>query len=316
MKDPKEWAVRLIYAFILCITVSCVAAPQARQYEAVFAGEFYGEGQNIKDVISYQQNGNNITLNLTDNKIIKLQLITPSIVRVRFNKDGNYDTDHSYAIIKSDFGNVDYQIEDQTDKLVLKTAELKIEINKAPYGISIYKDAVLLNTDTNKAISWNNEGIVTHKKILPGAKFYGFGEKTGPLMKNGSNMTMWNTDAASYNATTDPLYESIQFFVESNDNYTCGIFFDNTYQTYFNMGKQKSDEYYMGAQDGEINYYFINGQDIKDVISKYTELTGRINMPPKWALGYQQSRYSYYPDTRVNQIAKTFREKKLPVDVM
>lgn len=316
MKNPKQWVIGLIYAFVLFLTVSCVAAPHARQYEIVSAGEFYAEGQTLKEVISYQQANNSVTLNLADNKIVKLQFITPSIVRVRFNKEGNYDNDNSYAVIKSDFGNVDYNIEDQMDKLVVKTAELKIEINKAPYGIAIYKDNILLNTDTKKAISWNDDGIITHKKILPGAKFYGFGEKTGPLMKNGTNMTMWNSDAYKYNESTDPIYQSIPFFVESNDNYTCGILLDNTYQTYFNMGRQKSDEFYFGAQDGEINYYFISGQDIKDVISKYTELTGRINMPPKWALGYQQSRYSYYPDKRVNQIAKTFREKKLPADVI
>ena len=316
IRNPRRWVTGLIYAFVLLLTFNCTAAPQARQYEVISAGEFYAESQTLKNVISYQQDGNNLTLNLADNKIVKLQFITPSIVRVRFNKDGNYDNDYSYAIIKSDFGNVAYNIEDQMDKLVVKTTELKIEINKDPYGIAIYKDNVLLNADTKKAISWNDEGIVTHKKILPGAKFYGFGEKTGPLMKNGTNMTMWNTDAYKYNESTDPLYQSIPFFIESNDNYTYGTLFDNTYQTYFNMGRQKSDEYYFGAQDGEINYYFISGQDIKDVITKYTELTGRINMPPKWALGYQQSRYSYYPDKRVNQIAKTFRNKKLPADVI
>lgn len=316
LNHAKKLSASLVYILAAVTLASTPSFTQAREYEFVSAGEFYAEGQTLKNVVSYEQAGNQLRVQLTDNKVVQLQFITPSILRVRFNKDGMYDVDHSYAVIHSDFGNVAFSVAEDEAKLTLTSAELKIEINKAPYGLSIYKDNILVNADTTKAISWNSDGIVTHKKILPGAKFYGFGEKTGPLLKNGTNMTMWNSDSYKYNETTDPVYQSIPFFIETNDDYTYGILFDNTYQTYFNMGRQKSDEYYFGAQDGEINYYFISGKDVKNVISKYTDLTGRINMPPKWALGYQQSKYSYFPDTKVKQIAKTLREKKLPTDVI
>ena len=65
-----------------------------------------------------------------------------------------------------------------------------------------------------------------------------------------------------------------------------------------------------------MNYYFIYGKQVSEVIENYTWLTGRMEMPPIWSLGLQQCRYSYYPDTEVLNVARTFREKKIPADVI
>ena len=71
-----------------------------------------------------------------------------------------------------------------------------------------------------------------------------------------------------------------------------------------------------GAAGGDLDYYFINGPDPKKVIERYTALTGRMPLPPLWSLGYNQCRYSYYPESRVRLVADTFREKKIPADVI
>jgi alpha-glucosidase len=65
-----------------------------------------------------------------------------------------------------------------------------------------------------------------------------------------------------------------------------------------------------------MNYYFIYGSNIRQILNQYTHITGRIHMPPIWALGFHQSRWSYYPDTEVLNLAQTFREKKIPIDVI
>lgn len=82
------------------------------------------------------------------------------------------------------------------------------------------------------------------------------------------------------------------------------------------MGEESEEYYYFGAYGGQINYYFIYGNDIKEVVENYTYLTGRIELPPLWALGNQQSRYSYTPQEKVLEVAKTFREKDIPCDVI
>ena len=70
------------------------------------------------------------------------------------------------------------------------------------------------------------------------------------------------------------------------------------------------------AQGGEMRYYFIYGPSLRSVAEKYTQLTGRPELPPKWSLGYHQSKWSYYPEKVVRDLAKEFRDRKIPCDVI
>ncbi|HKJ93344.1 MAG TPA: TIM-barrel domain-containing protein, partial [Longimicrobiales bacterium] len=87
-------------------------------------------------------------------------------------------------------------------------------------------------------------------------------------------------------------------------------------RTAFNLGAGTERYYSFAAERGLLDYVFIGGPAIPDVVSRYTELTGRPYMPPAWSLGYQQSRWSYYPDTEVLDLARTFRRRRIPADVI
>lgn len=153
--------------------------------------------------------------------------------------------------------------------------------------------------------------------IREGEHFYGLGEKTGSLDKRGGRYTMWNTDLYdTHTEGTDALYESYPFYIGFNRNGSFGIYLDNTYRTYFDMGKSDPDRVRFGAEKGPLSFFFIYGKDIKDVVAGYTRLAGKMDMPPLWALGYQQSRYSYYPQDKVIALAKRFREEDIPADVI
>ena len=97
---------------------------------------------------------------------------------------------------------------------------------------------------------------------------------------------------------------------------THGVFLDNTFRTNFDVGHTSPGLMAFGAEGGELNYYVIYGPEPKRVIQRYTEMTGRLPLPPRWALGYHQCRYSYYPDSRVRFIARNFRERRIPADVI
>jgi alpha-glucosidase len=79
---------------------------------------------------------------------------------------------------------------------------------------------------------------------------------------------------------------------------------------------ESPDRYSFGAEGGEMNYYFFWGPDPKTVLKRYTELVGRAPMPPLWAIGYHQCRYSYYPDKEVRFIADNFRTRHIPCDAL
>jgi alpha-glucosidase len=99
-------------------------------------------------------------------------------------------------------------------------------------------------------------------------------------------------------------------------NLSYGIFFDNTYKSFFNFGASNNRFSSFSADAGEMNYYFIHDRSVAAIIQHYTYLSGRMEMPPLWSLGYQQCRYSYYPDKEVLNVANTFREKDIPADVI
>lgn len=82
------------------------------------------------------------------------------------------------------------------------------------------------------------------------------------------------------------------------------------------MGKENSNYYYFGAKDGNLDYYFIYGPEVSEVVNEYTNLTGKTPLPQLWTLGYQQCRWSYAPEQRALEIAKTFREKNIPCDTI
>ena len=159
--------------------------------------------------------------------------------------------------------------------------------------------------------------IYVSKKMEDNMFFYGLGERTGHLNKRGYHYVNWNTDnPAPHGETFDRLYKSIPFMIGMKDNNAFGIFFDNHFETHFDLGRDNSEYYYFSAVDGNLDYYFINGPEIKKVLKGYTELTGTTPLPQLWTLGYQQCRWSYTPKERVMEVAKSFREKNIPCDTI
>lgn len=147
--------------------------------------------------------------------------------------------------------------------------------------------------------------------------FYGCGEKTGHLNKRGYHYVNWNTDNPQpHGETFDRLYQSNPFFIGLNEDNAFGIFFDNHFESVIDLGRDNSEFYYFGAVDGNLDYYFIYGPDVKDVVKGYTYLTGNIPMMQKWTLGYSQCRWSYENEERVMEIAENFRKRDIPCDTI
>lgn len=146
--------------------------------------------------------------------------------------------------------------------------------------------------------------------------YYGLGEKGGDLNKKGCYTENFNTDDPETDDDSITYYKTIPFYVALKEEATYGIFFDNSFRSYFDMGMEMGDRIFFGAIGGQIQYYFIPGENIKEVVKNYTALTGRMEMPPLWSLGYQQCRFSYFSQEEVRELVKTFEEKDIPLDVV
>ena len=155
------------------------------------------------------------------------------------------------------------------------------------------------------------------KKLQGSEYFYGLGDKTGFLDKRHYAYEMWNTDDPDPQVDSfKALYKSIPFFMALSDHNVYGIFLDNPYRSMFNMGQESEDYYYFGAVAGNLDYYYISGQSLAEVLSGYTYLTGTCPLPQKWTLGYQQSRWGYTTQEDMESIANNMRKLDIPCDAI
>ncbi len=239
----------------------------------------------------------------------------------------------SWAVVKTDWPPVRAEIADAPDALTITTAALQIRVGKKPVRIAFYdRSGTLLNADHPlKGMAWMSRmrpdslrdapgtagaEVRVWKSNPPDARYFGLGEKAGSFVQGGKSLTMWNADIPAYTEATDPLYQTIPFFMGIRAGRAYGIFFDNTYWSNFDMGKESRDQYSFGAEGGDLDYYFFAGPTPKSILTRFTELVGRMPLPPLWSLGYQQCRWSYSPESRVREIARGFRENNIPCDVL
>lgn len=282
-----------------------------------FAASAYSQSRLSKRLGTYQShelNGETVVI-ITDFGKVAISILRDDVVRVRAIKD-DFIEEVSYAVIENkteSFTN----ILDSNDHLLLETNTLKIRINKGPVTIAFLdKSGEVINQDDDLGISWIGDQVTCYKKLVDDEKFVGLGEKTGPLNRRGQAYVNWNTDDYAYEVDDDPIYASIPFYIATHGAKTYGIFLDNSFMTSFNFGASNDRFSSFSAEDGEMDYYFFGADNVRDIISDYTWLTGRMEIPPIWSLGFQQCRWSYFPDTEVLSLAKTFREKKIPGDVI
>jgi len=250
-----------------------------------------------------------------------ITVLAPDLVRVRMAPGAQFGPDYSWAVIKHDWPKAAIEIKSDGaggNDRVIRTAELEVRVKSDPFRIQFYDhDGRLISKDDDaRGTAWEGSRVRDWRWMPPDEHYFGLGEKAGPLDRRGHSYAMWNTDQYGWGANTDPLYEDIPFFLGLNGGRTYGIFFDNTYRSSFDFGVTAPDRYAFGAEGGEMNYYFFWGPDPKKVIERYTDLVGRLPMPPMWAIGYHQCRYSYYPDKMVRFIADNFRERHIPCDAI
>lgn len=269
--------------------------------------------KNTGNVRSVKITGQTVNIT-TDNAFATITVYSPDIVRVRIDKQ-KLKEDLSYAVVMQP-AKIAVKISEDDKQLTILTDSLKVKVFKSPFTVSFYTpdDKVINEDETGLSTSWVGEEVTSYRHMQQGERFIGLGEKTGDLDRHGNGYTNWNTDAFGYSAGQDPIYSSVPFYMGIHHNINYGIFLDNTFQSDFNFGASNDRFSSFGARGGEMNYYFIYHTAVAGIIKSYTALTGRMQLPPLWSLGYQQNRYSYYPDTEVLRIAQTLREKKIPAD--
>jgi alpha-glucosidase len=242
-------------------------------------------------------------------------------VRVRFS-DGPvvFPTPHSLATGDSAPRLGTAMVREEGDAVVVTGEGIVVRVARNPVRLAV-TDAAGHNLlgESFGAGTW--QGRLAHVvQDLPGTRYFGLGEQPTSLVRNGSVYPLWNTDRFGYRPGDMPIYSSIPFYIGIRDGVAHGVLYDNPFRADFDFAArlQSSVSYLAegGIDGGELRYYVIPGPGLDSTLARYTRLTGRTPLPPRWSLGYHQSRYSYYPDTTVENLAREFRSRDIPADVI
>lgn len=255
--------------------------------------------------------------------ILCVEVYTDYIIRFRYASEGYFLNDFSYAIDEKFSKKVEKKsCEELEDYYLIQTSELDIHVEKKSLRVVIKdKDGFIINED-EKGFHWevlkNNGGTVPQltKKSKQAEHYYGMGDKPTNLNLRGRRVHNWGTDEYGFAKHKDPIYKSIPFYIGLHKKKAYGIFFDNSFKSYFDFASERKTAMSFWAEGGEMNYYFINGPKLNSVVERYSELTGTPEMPPLWALGFHQCKWSYYPESNVKEICNKFREHEIPCDAI
>ncbi|QOG00835.1 glycoside hydrolase family 31 protein [Flavobacterium sp. MDT1-60] len=274
-------------------------------------------------IVSHEHEGDSIFFH-TDNKVIlKVTILRDSLIRFRFTTKGYFSNDFSYAIDKTQLHGYNFlELTEEETYFVIRTSKVKCKIQKADLRLSIYDLNDLLILEDELGFHWEESYeyggniVKMSKSSKDGECFYGLGDKATQMNLKGKRLENFATDQYAYQKDQEPLYKVVPFYIGLHNKQSYGIFFDNTFRTFFDFCQERRNVASFWAEGGEMNYYFIYGPQMQDVVTTYTDLTGKPELPPLWVLGYHQCKWSYYPESKVKEITSKFRELKIPCDAI
>ena len=293
---------RCVWIALLCTVVPAGAAAQGWQH--------------IAKVTKVEKLPDGVELTAGKSKV-RITAFKEGIIRVRVAPTGVFAKDFSWAIVEAPQPPA-VKIDDSKEDLRMTVGDILVRVDKSPLLISFSDSSgnTLLADEATLPMAWDGDHVQVWKNMPFDESFFGLGDKAGPMNRRGRAFTNWNTDEFGWQESSDPLYKTIPFFIGVQKGISYGLFFDNTYRSSFDFGKEGRDYFSFGAEGGKINYYFLAGPEPKKIVQEFANLVGHTPLPPLWTLGYQQSRYSYYPESRAYEIVKRMRDDKIPCDAL
>jgi alpha-glucosidase len=251
--------------------------------------------------------------------VMQISALDEDVLRVRVGPKGTLPEDASWAALALAREHSVAVVPEQSEASIgFHTKTLRVQIDRASMQVVVTDLAgnVVEEDVPGRPVEFHGDGFRVYKRMPADEHDFGLGDKAGPLDRRNQAFSMWNTNSYAWQEATDPVYKAIPFFVTFRQGRAAGMFLDNTFRSSFDFGKENHTEYSFGSEGGPLDYYVMYGPDPKQVLREYAWLTGFTPMPALWTLGYQQSRSSYYPESRVREVAARLRADHIPVDAI
>lgn len=302
---------RLAFAFLPCF-LFLLAVSFAFPPEGMSAG-----WQSLAAVSSYKVNNGQLDLK-SGAFTMRLSAESDSRIHVQVFRGAKPLPAQQYTCPAANSTRAKLKVFESKGFIIAESAELRIKINKRSLALQFEDKSgqVICRDLAFDAYAFKNSAFRISKECPLDEHYFALGDKTGPLDRRNMAFTFWNTDSYLWQESTDPLYKSFPFLLCMNGGKAYGIFLNNSYRSFFDLGKSERDAYSFGSEGGPLDYYFFYGPHPKKVVSDYVKLVGAGPLPPLFSLGYQQSRGSYVPEAKAREVAEQLRQHKIPCDVI
>ena len=247
----------------------------------------------------------------------EITALRDDVIRIRIGRNGKMPEDASWAVLPEPrHSRINVTPESSAASFGFRTKLIQVQIARSNLQLTVRDLKGEIVQQDALPVRFDGESFRISKTMPLDEHYFGLGDKTGPLDRRDEAFSNWNTDAYRFQESTDPIYKSIPFFITYRAGLSSGILLDNTWRTNFDFGKQFPGVYSFGAVDGPLDYYVIYGPSAKQVVKTYAWLTGTPPLPALWTLGFQQSRYTYVPQSRVIEVANRLRADHIPADAI
>ncbi|MGD9487553.1 MAG: TIM-barrel domain-containing protein [Calditrichaceae bacterium] len=281
---------------------------------ALHTGLVFGQSS-TGDFTGYRISGKQIIVEANPAAII-FTFYRSDIVRVDLLPDGNTAPDTSRVVVQDTSEAISYTLSESESEINIQTAGLTIRLDKFPLRIH-YETASgmpLLDEPSAGGFLWNGDDKAATFMLDPADHFYGTGERGLDLDLRGYAFTSYNTQVYGYGSPVPSTMNINIPFLSSARGYA--LYFENNGKAEFDLGVYEPDNFYYHVYGGVLSYFFIAGETVPDQIEAYTWLTGRQPLPPKWALGYLQSKFGYRNENEARNMVSTMRAKNIPADAI
>ena len=295
----------------------------------------------IGDVVFVEKTAHGVLLGVGEEKF-RADVVRSDIVRLKISQAGVFDENPTFATCFRMPEPPSFHVTENDANLAIDTGQIRLVISKRPFGLNAYRGdgSVIFEDHANdrgdRGYLHLNDCFVVNRRITAHDSIYGLGEKTGRFDRRGRKFILWNTDVLAPDALRqnglhegdftldgqstrfDPYYTSIPFFYHCRtrgDGATmAGFFIDNGYKANIDLERRHVLSYqFFGGQYTE---YVFAGPAMRDILEGYTFVTGRMAAPPIWALGHHQCRFHDYTDKEIVDIGRSYRERRIPCDVL
>ncbi len=209
---------------------------------------------------------------------------------------------------------------------ILQTAEIRLTIHLAPFRmVWALPDGTVFAQDREVQPYFLGQKTTAFRHAMArrdGDRYYGAGDKTGPLDLAGRRLRLAMRDSLGYDPRHgDPLYKNWPFLIvrDGPSAVSYGLFYDNYAEGVFDLGCERDNYFgsyrYYEGEDGDLDFYLFLGPRLKDVTPKFLALTGRTAMPPRWSLGFAQTAMGLADAPDAQRQIKAFLDKAIAYDV-